>query len=479
MKIKKLLLCFAVIITLCLIVSLVLYFIIDLDSYRPRIETAASDAVGFDVIIKGKMGFVLLPALHVSLNEVKIKGRETDIASLEKVKISLKLLPLLGGNVILDGIEITKPEISLVRFKNGDLNVTENTQKTTEAEKEDTGPFAIDKIIISKGDIVYSDRKAGTVTEMKGVDVAIKDIVTGNSGKQSVVQDISFKGSLSLTKLTSHDLNLSDLEFRISAQEGLFHIQLLPMTLFGGKGKGEVTFDVSGKTPSLKIQSSISKLNIEEFTHALLEKEHMEGESDLSLNMSFQGKNMAEAKETMSGHVSLNGDSIVTRNFDIDQILDNYRKTQEIGALDIGAFFLAGPLGTAATKGYGYEELYRQTGAGEGIVKKFVSAWKMEKGIVEAEDVAFATRENRLAVKGKVDLVNEKYEDFIVAVIDEKGCAELTQIIYGPLNDPRFKKTSIVKSAVGSVTSIIDKTAKLISGGKCEAFYQGSIQHPQ
>jgi AsmA protein len=479
MKIKKLLLSFAVIITLCLTASLVLYFIIDLDSYKPRIETAASNAVGFDVMIKGKMGFILLPDLHVSLKDVKIKGRDTDIASLEKIKISLKLLPLLGGNVILDGIEITKPEISLVRFKNGDFNVTERAVKTTEAEKEDTVPFAIDKIIISKGDIVYSDRKAGTVTEMKGVDVTIKNLVTGNSGKQGFVQDVSFKGSLSLTKLTSHDLDLSDLEFRISAQEGLFHIELLPMTLFGGKGKGEVTFDVSGKTPSLKIQSSISKFNVEEFTYALLEKKHMEGASDLSLNLSLHGKNMSEAKETMSGHFSLNGDSIVTRNFDIDQILGNFRKTQEIGALDIGAFFLAGPLGTAATKGYGYEELYRQTGTGEGIVKKFVSSWKVEKGIAEAEDVAFASRENRLVVKGKVDLVNEKYEDFIVAVIDEKGCAELTQKIYGPLNNPQLKKTSIVKSAVGSLTSIIDKTAKLISGGTCEAFYQGSIQHPQ
>ena len=41
-------------------------------------------------------------------------------------------------------------------------------------------------------------------------------------------------------------------------------------------------------------------------------------------------------------------------------------KIKAIGTLDIGAFFLTGPFGTALTKGYDYEELRRNMGEGEG-----------------------------------------------------------------------------------------------------------------
>jgi AsmA protein len=130
------------------------------------------------------------------------------------------------------------------------------------------------------------------------------------------------------------------------------------------------------------------------------------------------------------------------------------------------------------TKGYDYEELQRSTGAQGGIMKKFVSDWKIEKGIAAADDVAMSTRENRLAVKGNMDFVNDKYENVIVALIDERGCAELTQKIHGSLNNPQFEKTSVLISAAGSVLSIIGKAGKIIPGAECEPFYKGSVQHP-
>jgi AsmA protein len=84
-----------------------------------------------------------------------------------------------------------------------------------------------------------------------------------------------------------------------------------------------------------------------------------------------------------------------------------------------------------------------------------------------------------LAMKGKIDLVNETYQNVIVAIINENGCAELTQKIHGSLNNPQLDKTSVLQSATGSVLSLFDKAGKLIPGVKCEVFYNGSVQHPQ
>ncbi len=100
-------------------------------------------------------------------------------------------------------------------------------------------------------------------------------------------------------------MDLSDLTFQISAKEGLYNIRELSTTLFSGKGKGEVTFDATGTTPTLKIQSTLSQFRLEEFLHALSKKKSMEGEVDLSLNVSMQGKGMDKMKKTMNGIITL------------------------------------------------------------------------------------------------------------------------------------------------------------------------------
>jgi AsmA protein len=455
------------------------YFIIDLSAHKPRIERALSNALGLNVRIKGNIGFVLLPDLHISIGNIQITGRESDIATLAKVKFGLKILPLLKGKVSIDDIEIKRPEISLERFKNGEFNVTQKIQKKTKQEEKNRRPFAASNISLSDGDIVYSDRKNGTVTKLKGVDIVIKNLLVRNAKKRSLLHDLSFKGSLNSKKITYHAVELSDLRFQINAKEGLYNIRELSTTLFSGKGKGEVTFDVTGTTPILKIQSTLSQFRLEEFLRALSEKETMEGEGDLSLNLSMQGKGMDDMKKTINGNVSWQGENLAIKNYDIDSLLSKYRTIKAIDALDIGALFLATPVGTAATKGYDYEKFYKNTGAQGGIIKKLVSQWKLEKGIAAAEDVAISSRENMLAMKGKIDLVNETYQNVIVAIINENGCAELTQKIHGSLNNPQLDKTSVLQSATGSVLSLFDKAGKLIPGVKCEVFYNGSVQHPQ
>ena len=523
MKKKKLLISVLFIAVFLMIASLALFFLVDLNSHKPRIETALSNALGLHVKIKGTIGFLLFPNLNISIGDIKITGRESYIASLEKVKFGLELLPLLKGKVIIDDITIKRPEISLVRFRNGEFNITQKIQKKRKEEEEeekDTLPFAANNISLSDGDIVYTDHKDETVTKMNGIDVAIinllvkdtkpsqihelsfkgdivysdhkneadtkltavdiliKDLLLRNTKKRSLIHDLSFKGRLNSKMITSHNQELSGLTFQMSAKEGLYNIKELSTTLFSGQGKGKVTFDVRGTTPTLKIQSTLSQFRLEEFLSIFSEVKNMEGAVDLSLNFSMQGSGMDEMKKTINGHTSMQGENLVISNYDIDTVLSKYSKSQNIGALDIGAFFLAGPVGTALTKGLDYEELHRSTGARGGIMKKFVSDWKVEKGIATAEDVAIATRENRIAVKGKLNLVNKTYDNIIVAVIDQKGCAVLTQKISGPLNNPQFEKTSVLTSVAGSVISIIGRAGKIIPGEQCEPFYKGSVQHP-
>ena len=88
-----------------------------------------------------------------------------------------------------------------------------------------------------------------------------------------------------------------------------------------------------------------------------------------------------------------------------------------------------------------------------------------------------ATNEYRIALKGSLDFVNERFNDVIVAVVDEKGCATVRQKIRGPFGNPVVENASVLQSVAGPVLKLF-KQAKKLLGGKCEVVYAGSVAPP-
>lgn len=41
-----------------------------------------------------------------------------------------------------------------------------------------------------------------------------------------------------------------------------------------------------------------------------------------------------------------------------------------------------------------------------------------------AQDVAMATKQNRVALKGGLDFVNERFDNVTIALIDARGCVK-------------------------------------------------------
>jgi len=460
---------------LSLVSLFVLPFIVNINSYKPDLESTLSDALGLPLRITGNMEYTLWPDSRIHINTIKL---DNDFASLEEVRIGLNLYQLLKGKDYIDYIEIIKPHISLLRFKNGEFNIPQSEKKASETEAEHATSFAVNKITVSDGDIVYSDHITETVTEVKGFDMELKDLFLDTAVKQNLLQALSFKGTIYTKHINSHLVELSDLTFQVSAANGLYHMQPFSMTIFNGKATGKIKVDLAGTTPHLYLTSSISKFYLEELASEYADTSFLLGKSDFLLNLSLQGSSMNEFLKTAKGSFSLMGENLILKQYDIDRILTNYRKSQKFGALDIGAFFLAGPLGTAITKGYNFEEVYRVAGKSDGKIHKFISKWNVENGAIIAEDVAFCTEKNRMALQGKLDFINSRFDKVVAAVIDEKGCAEFTQKIYGSFDNPQFSKTTILKSIAGAFLSLLRKTEKLVSRSQCKTFYSGSIQHP-
>ena len=199
---------------------------------------------------------------------------------------------------------------------------------------------------------------------------------------------------------------------------------------------------------------------------------------DFSASLSMQGTTGAQMAQTAAGEISLRGDDLTLAGHDLDREISRFKSSQSFNLVDVGAIFLAGPMGLAVTKGYNFASLFKGSG-GNSRINTLVSHWRVEHGVAQARDVAFATAENRIALQGGLDFVNGQFADVTVAVIDAKGCAKVRQAMRGSFAKPVVEKPDVLTTLAGPVLKLVKKTRGLFPGEPCEVFYSGSVAPPR
>jgi hypothetical protein len=163
-------------------------------------------------------------------------------------------------------------------------------------------------------------------------------------------------------------------------------------------------------------------------------------------------------------------------------MLGNYDKSQNIDMVDIGSFLVAGPVGFALSKSSDGVGAYSALKGGSTLLKHLHVKLDVTKGTTKLSDVALATGKNRVALKGALELVNEKFLDLKVGILDKKGCAKYSQSIEGTFSKPSIKlDENAVKSVVNMASSLFGKSKNLLgtqNNDKCTVFYNGVVAHP-
>jgi AsmA protein len=180
---------------------------------------------------------------------------------------------------------------------------------------------------------------------------------------------------------------------------------------------------------------------------------------------------------TAQGEAVVSGTDLTLAMGNLDEKFSRYESSQNFNLIDVGAFFLAGPLGTAVTKGYNFAGVL-QTTDGSTPVRTLISHWNIQQGVAHAADVAMATPRNRVAMKGGLDFVNKAFDDVTIALLDETGCSRVEQKIHGPFASPQIEQPNVLISLAGPVTRLLQSARKMV-GGKCEPFYTGSVAPPR
>ncbi len=447
---------------------------------KPVITITKNAAGKYDFADAARKRFIERPGTVLTLNEFKLsKGMLVHIDNKTGEKTELNEINLAIRDMTV--ADTSKGILKTVSFT-GTIDCKEVLQKDVKMEnirasmKATRGTYDLQPLTI--GVFVYSGKKAVEKTEIKEIHMAVKNMVVADT-PGGLIKNVSFTGTMDCKELRKKDVLVTNIKSSLMAEKGVFHLKPLAMDVFGGKGEGDVTVRTTEGDAEYEINLSVSKLDFEKVEESFGKKKVVGGKGDLDAALTVRERGKGTLLKDADGSLSLRGNNLITYTVDLDRVLSSYETSQKFTLVDMGAFLLAGPLGPVAVKGYRYGDVYYQTMGGQGVITRFVSHWKLKNGIAEATDCAFATRHNRVAVKGKLNLLTERYDNVTVALLDDKGCPTFKQTINGPFEKPQVGTVSMVESLGSPISNLYRQTKRLVQGGKCEVFYHGAVQQPR
>src|SRR3989338_762618 len=185
----------------CLLVLLVVFFDTLIDRNRERIREEIEKHLGrsfqFDELQLSFWGGIGILAKHLRIAEDP-RFAATPFIQTKELKMQLRWLPLLVGDIVIKKFVLDEPEIQIIRNEEGVLNLSALTapgRKVSEGAKETTGAREAKRrasvsllpsaIYITNGRVDYIDRSLKEPVEIRArnVNFDLKSLVLSGTTK--------------------------------------------------------------------------------------------------------------------------------------------------------------------------------------------------------------------------------------------------------------------------------------------------------
>lgn len=449
---------------LLLAASILLWLFLDLDAFKPRIEAAAAETLDMEVEIAGPVDARLFPVPELCLDDVRVSRHDSEWLSSAAVCLRPVASALLLGRFRTREIDLTDARVRLVRDAEGRFNFIPDDPAGRDP--------AIRRIRIRDTGLSYVDQESGLAFEAAGCGFRTEDMAWRDG---EGIGHVDFSAELECVELAVDNVVAENVRAGTALRDGVLTLDPLSLSLFGGQGRGRLVLAGDGH----RLDFRLDDFQIERFmTAAGAETSPAEGRMHFIARLAFEGRAQSELLGSLHGTARIRGGGLILRGRDLDEQLAQYDSARHFNFVDVGAFFFAGPAGVAITRGYEFAGL---AGADEGAtrVSEVVSDWRIADGMATADDVALSTAENRIALQGRLNFPERRFDDLIAAVVDSDGCALLEQEIHGTFGAPEFEQPSILEALTAPIVGAIEDALNQLGDGDCEAFYTGAVEHPR
>jgi len=185
--------------------------IVDVESYKPKIEQLVTEKTGYPLTLGGKISLSLFPWVGLSLTDLQLDNPEgfanKKFIRIDSFQARLKVLPLLSKKIEMSSFVLKQPEIYLEKSRKGIWN----WQKLTEIGKESTATTP-DNANTAAGGMKKSPAAASQAE--KGQDgFALQSLVVGEFA------------------ITDGRIQINDLEKNEKREISAFSLQLVDVSL--------------------------------------------------------------------------------------------------------------------------------------------------------------------------------------------------------------------------------------------------------
>jgi uncharacterized protein involved in outer membrane biogenesis len=440
---------------------------------KAQVQAAASGALGMQVTIGGELKVRVFPGFVMTLQDVRIRNQGSEMAAAKEARLGIELLPLLlHRRIRIPEIVLTHVTLALEQGRDGKFNFEVPSSAGSSRPEVDPTDVALADV-----SLVYTDKQNGNEWRAESCDMPSGRWQISAAKTADLINSLAITGAASCKQIQTRKLALSDVKFKLDAKQGLFEFRDISMRAYDGRGSGDVHANFTGHVPTYRVHYVLASFRIEEFWKNFSQKKIGAGLMNFSTDLTLSGYTVRELTASSVGEASLRGSNLTLATGDLDGELSRYESTQKFSLIDVGAFLVAGPLGVAVTKGYDFARVLDSTG-GSSEIPSLTSEWRIEHGVAFAKDVAMTTTKNRIALKGALDFVNDRFQDVTVALVNKQGCVRVQQTARGPFSQPDVEKPNVLVSTAGPVRTLF-KRAKHLLGGHCTVFYAGSLPAPQ
>jgi uncharacterized protein involved in outer membrane biogenesis len=457
---------------LIVLLTLLAWALIASELFRNRIERAVSRAAGMEFKIDGPVRIGLLPAPGLKMGDLHMRNRDAEWISASGVNIHVRVRPLLRGRVEVDSVDLLEPNLQLKRHADRTYNFIP-TDRPDDAGIG--GSLGIRRFRVRDATVTFTDQASGEWIEAESCDWIGQNLQWRPAQSPPEWNLPNFIGHLKCRKVTYDALEVTELQARVSVQDKRLEVGAVTGRLFDGQLHFELESELSGPSPVHALELELADFRVERYIEAFQEEKGAEGSLTFTAKLNFSGRKPAEMVASLAGQSELSGTGLVMHGWDLDDQLAHYESTQRFHLVDVAAFFVAGPVGLAITRGYGFATLFRANDEQTNIQELFAK-WAIENGTARARDVALSTAENRLALAGGLNFVTMRFEDLRVAVIDIEGCAVVEQSVQGDFRDPMIEQPNFLVTLAGPLIDIVERGIGLFTASECDPFYTGRVE---
>src|SRR5512140_3685752 len=211
---------------LLLLAAAALVLFMDVNTLKPRLEAAVSDALGMEVRIGGRLRIGLFPGFHITAEDARIRNRGADVASAKKAFLEIGLLPLLHKEIRVVKIKMRQPRISIDQDRDGKFNFEtpegETGRKTAGGSKGMRFSLDVAKLSLADAALFYAEKKTGEALEAGVFNLEVSGLRFTGREKPDLPKHLSFSAELSCKEFRKGSLAVSDLNLRIEGEDGLY-----------------------------------------------------------------------------------------------------------------------------------------------------------------------------------------------------------------------------------------------------------------